>query len=268
MKYVVVLLVGIAFGYFLRPTPQIESKLTPEVSNKFQNLIDNEAKNFALQKDAAAKLKAAEELYGKMMLLFLANLNLKSSHEFVAAEKAAVNQLNENQTKIEITRDSTSPNTVKVSSTSAPASQKEINQNKIQERYDKYRSAHYLESFKRKERRLLGHFVGTLDHMRPANRTDNVRMEFNLIQDGKSLSGHTLVTISDSAGNEYSKNAGNGGNRALKIHSREEDSYYVDASPTSFFILRFAKFPRIDGQYFEKGKLIGNVYLKKVLGDM
>lgn len=265
MKYVAVLLVGILIGYFFQPKPQIETKLAPEVSNKFQSLIDNEGKNFALQTDADAKLKAAEELYGKMMLLLLANLNLKSEVQFVTAEKPVVEV---EKTEVVVTEKSSSTPTESVDVAATPAAKPKTEKQTPQQIYDKFRSAHYVDSFKSKERRLLGQFIGILNHVRPTGRKDSVRMEFNLVQEGKKLSGNTLVAMTDPDGKEYSKNAGSGGNRALKINPDEEDSYYVDASPTSFFILSFKNFPRINGQYFEKGKLVGNVHMKKIAGDM
>lgn len=265
MKYVVVLFVGIALGYFLQPKPQIEAKLAPEVTNKFQSLIDNEAKNFALQKDAESKLKAAEELYGKMMLLFLANLNLKAAHEYVAAEKA-VTEVEKSEVIVNERGRPTPSENVEV--VAAPSDKQKKEKQTAQQIYDSFRSAHYVESFKSKERRLLGHFIGMLNHLRPSDRKDSVVMQFDLVQEGNKLSGNTLVVMTDPNGKEYSRNAGNGGNRAIKINSSEVNSYYVDASPTSFFILSFKNFPRISGQYFEKGKLIGNVHMKKVFGDM
>jgi hypothetical protein len=266
LKYIAVLLVGIALGYFLKPEPHTETKLAPEVTNKFQSLIDNEAKNFALQRDADAKLKAAEELYGKMMLLFLANLNVKSSHEFVAVEKP-VTEVDKSEV-IVTERGSPDPSeTVEVVSTPAAETKPKNEIQTAEQIYDKFRSAHYVESFKNKEKRLLGHFLGILNFLRPSDRKDSVVMQFDLVQDGNKLSGNTLVVMTDPNGKEYSRNAGNGGNRAIKINSDEVNSYYVDASPTSFFILSFKKFPRISGQYFEKGKLIGNINMKKVFGD-
>jgi hypothetical protein len=267
LKYVAVLFVGIILGYFLQPKPQVETKLTPEVSNKFQNLIDNEAKDFALQKDADAKLKAAEELYGKMMLLLLANLNLKSAHQFVPAEKPIV-EVEKTEVIVNEKRPAHSSERVETVATAAPSLKQKKEKQTAEQIYDNFRSAHYVENFKSKERRLLGHFIGMLNHLSPSDRKDSVVMQFDLVQEGNKLSGNTLVVMTDPNGKEYSRNAGDGGNRAIKLNSNEVDSYYVDASPTSFFILSFKKFPRIKGQYFEKGKLIGNVQMKKVFGDM
>lgn len=265
MKFVAVLIVGIVIGHFL--TPVETNHLPPEKVNEFQNLIDNEAKNFALQKDAEAKLKAAEELYGKMMVLFLANLSLKSTHQYVPADKPQVVEEKAEVVKEETIKPIEKPAALLAESPGPVASQKP-SQKTPQQIYDEFRGAHYVESFKAKERRLLGHYVGVLKRTKPKQTEDFIRFEFNLVQQGEKLSGDTLVTMTDQEGKEYSRNAGNGGNRALKFVPNQSDAYYVDASPTSFFMISFKHFPQITGAYYEKGELIGKVEMRKVQGDM
>jgi len=268
LKYLVTLIAGLISGYMLYPafnSSAVKTKLPEEKETKLQNFIDQEAKAFAVLKDADAKLKAAEAMYGKMMILFLADLGLKSSHQFVAASGPAAQAEAVESEKID-------PLPTSQSAVESLIEKKEkvakIEKQTDQQRYDDYRSAHYIEEFKNKQKRLLGQFVGTLRRQKPEERYDIVRMEFNLVQEDKKLDGGTLVTMTDHEGKEYSRNAGNGGNRALKANGKEVDSYYVEASPTSFFMISFKKYPRISGQYFEKGKLIGTLEMKKVSGDM
>ncbi len=70
MKFALGLILGllVASTYFLN-----QKKSVPENTKKeFQVFTEAEAKRFAEAPDAATKLKAAEELYGRMMILFLA----------------------------------------------------------------------------------------------------------------------------------------------------------------------------------------------------
>lgn len=269
MKYLGVLLLGLLIGYLLSPNQK--ATLPPEQLNDFQGLIDHEAKNFALQKDATAKLKAAEELYGKMMILFLANLHLKSTHHYVAPEKPVIVEEKNPKTiapkeeplKVE---ESSSPAEIN-SATAAVANQKPAKKTD-QQIYDEFRSAHYVENFRAKQRRLLGHFTGTLNRAKPKRSEDTIRFEFNLVQEGDRLSGDTLVTLTDAEGKEYSRNAGKGGNRTLKIVPNQRDMYFVDASPTSFFMISFKHFPQITGSYYERGEFIGKIDMRKIQGDM
>ncbi|MBA2404453.1 MAG: hypothetical protein H0V66_06765 [Bdellovibrionales bacterium] len=274
MKYLAVLILGLATGYFLYPafhfSPVVESKLSLEKSTKLQKFIDQEAKAFALLKDADAKLKAAEEMYGKMMILFLADLGLKSSHQFAPAEVVTSPE----PVKHEIIREEkeavieTSPIAI------APPVKKltsiEQKNKDNDERYDKYRMAHYVESFDGKAKRLLGTFKGILRHQgsRLKGREDTVTMNFNLKQQGKNISGDTLIVMTDANHHEYSRNAGNGGNRALKSVPQDAESFYVDASPTSYFLINLKSYPQVSGKYFERGKLIGDVELRKMDGPI
>jgi hypothetical protein len=72
-----------------------------------------------------------------------------------------------------------------------------------------------------------------------------------------------LVSMIDPSGKEYSRSAGNGGNKLIK-KAHQENSYYFEASLTSYFLLDLTKFPWVTGQYFERGKLTGNVLLRKI----
>jgi hypothetical protein len=268
LKYSIILLIGLISGYFLYPAFN-SNKLTPQETTKFQDFIDHEAKSFALLQDADAKLKAAEAMYGKMMILFLADLGLKSSHDFTPAIAAVVEPI---QVREEIIRDEAPAGSEKGEvvnvSLPIPASTKAKKKKTDQERYDSYRMAHYVDSFKGQSKRLLGTFRGVLKHQTIKNkgRIDTVVMTFNLKQEGKSIKGDTLVAMSDPSGYEYSRNAGNGGNRSLKSVPQDENSYYVDASPTSYFLINLKSFPEVSGQYFESGRLIGNVQLRKAEG--
>lgn len=79
MKYVAVFLTAFALGYFtysvLHP---VDIKPSDELLSLFQKFLKSEAKNFAEADNAEDKLKAADEMYSKMMLLFLSQLELKA----------------------------------------------------------------------------------------------------------------------------------------------------------------------------------------------
>ncbi len=75
MKFLLGLILGliVASSYFISQKPSL-----PETTRKeFQVFTQSEAKKFAEATDEASKLRAAEELYGKMMILFLANMGLE-----------------------------------------------------------------------------------------------------------------------------------------------------------------------------------------------
>ncbi len=79
MKYFAVFLTAFTLGYFtynvLHP---VDIKPSDELLSLFERFLKSEAKNYAEADNAEEKLKAADEMYSKMMLLFLSQLELKA----------------------------------------------------------------------------------------------------------------------------------------------------------------------------------------------
>lgn len=79
MKYFAVFLTAFTLGYFtfsmLHP---VDNKPSDELLSLFEKFLKSEAKTYASADSAEAKLKAADEMYSKMMLLFLSQLELKA----------------------------------------------------------------------------------------------------------------------------------------------------------------------------------------------
>lgn len=270
------LLAGLTAGYFLYPAFHTQTKtinLSHEKVGQFQEFVNKEAKDFAVLETAEDKLKAAEVMYGKMMVLFLAHLGLKSNYDF---KPAAIVAKTEMAPEKKIPEEAMISEKVERSSNLGTRdayadevkSKPKVENKTDQERYEQYRMSQYIEKFDEKTKRLLGSFRGTLKHEGSKNdgRVDSVLMEFNLHQEDDKVTGDTLVVMADPNNVEYSRNAGNGGNRAMKSSSQDADSYYVDASPTSYFLINLKNFPEVTGQYYERGKLIGNVNLRKTDG--
>jgi hypothetical protein len=265
VKYIFVTIFSLFVGYYLHPafnaTPQPRDNVTP-----FKKFIEKEAKNYAELQDAEAKLKAADEMYGKMMMLFLAELGLMAQPSRPVTnmvcppvEKAIKDEV------IDIETQKTDVALKVVSPDEATTPKKNEAPKNDVERWVKFASTPYIDNFSRKVRRMMfGQFEGQMRHLPPnQQRIDTVQMQFNLQQVDKKIEGDTLVSMIDPTGKEYSRNAGNGGNKTIK-KGDSENSYYVEASPTSYFLLNLSKFPRVSGQYFERGKLAGNVFLRKI----
>jgi hypothetical protein len=79
MKYVAVFLAAFTLGYLsfslLHP---VDNKPSDELLSLFEKFLKSEAKNYANADSSEEKLKAADEMYSKMMLLFLSQLELKA----------------------------------------------------------------------------------------------------------------------------------------------------------------------------------------------
>lgn len=252
MKYILVAIVSLAIGYFSRPVPKTEP---------FDTFIQTEAKKYAEATDADAKLKAADEMYGKIMLLLLAEVGTRARPE--ASKPVLINLPDKTECPPLIAPETT---VTSVSTPESPpvapvASEKKLKPEEVaKENWAKYATTPYLDTFQGKDRRMLGRFEGVLQR---ANREDTIVMQFNLIETKKEITGETFVTMTDPNGKEYSRNAGNGGNRSIKS-ADSENGYYIEASPSSYFLINLKHYPQISGKYFEKGKFIGDVQLRKV----
>lgn len=266
MKYIIVAVVSLFVGYYLHPafnaTPQPKENILP-----FKKFIEKEAKTYADLQDAEAKLKAADEMYGKMMMLFLAELGIMATQSRPVLNPVCppVAKVLKDDFPVE---DMTKPDAQTfgtVTPAETPNARKAEKPKNDGERWVKFASTPYLDQFSRKDRSLMfGAFEGQMRHLSPhQERVDTIIMQFNLLQVDKKIEGDTLVSMVDPSGKEYSRNSGNGGNRSIK-KADTENSYYVEASPTSYFLLDLSNFPRVTGQYFERGKLEGNVTLRKI----
>ena len=207
-------------------------------------------------------------MYGKMMMLFLAELGLMAAPSQSVTKQICppAEKMSTDDSPVLSEEVKTEPlvSTASPSEAGATPQKKDAPKNDG-ERWVKFASTPYIEIFSRKDRRMMfGAFEGQMRHLPPnQQRVDTISMQFNLQQIGKKIEGDTLVSMIDPAGKEYSRSAGNGGNKSIK-KGDEENSYFVEASPTSYFLLDLTKFPRVSGQYFERGKLVGSVLLRKI----
>jgi hypothetical protein len=119
----------------------------------------------------------------------------------------------------------------------------------------------YLEAFRGRDRRILGKFEGTLTGA--SNRADGVLLRFRFRDRSGVVVGGSLVSLVDPSGKEYSRHADRGANRTVKA-GPAENTYYVEASPTSYFVLSFKHYPQLAGVYYERGRPAGGVELRKL----
>lgn len=76
MKIIIVSLISLVAGYFLYPVINPPQKTT-NIEIALKDFFEAEARRYAEADSAEKKLKAADELYAKMMLIFLSQLSLK-----------------------------------------------------------------------------------------------------------------------------------------------------------------------------------------------
>lgn len=110
-------------------------------------------------------------------------------------------------------------------------------------------------------KKILGRYEGTLSFFAGDRRgkIESVVFIVNLRQEAgtKRLNGNVQITITDENGKAYSKNAGNGGNKIIK-YAAQERVVYIEASPSSFFVIKEAEFDRseIRADYYDEDKFV------------
>lgn len=249
MKYVLVAIVAFVAGYFLRPVPQ---------SEKFETFIKTEAAKYAEATDADAKLKAADEMYGKIMLLLLAEVGTRVKP---VESRPVLVDLPETKECPPMIAPEPAPQVTTIKASQPIVVTNKKPQDVVKENWVKYSTTPFLESFQGKDKRMIGRFEGILQ--RKNGREDTIVMQFNLIENRNEITGDTFVTMTDPNGKMYSRDVGNGGNRSIKS-ADSANGYFVEASPTSYFLINLKHYPQVSGKYFEKGKFIGDVQLRKV----
>jgi hypothetical protein len=263
LKIFVGVLIGIALAsvFFLNRPQNIPEKTKSE----FQNLSVNEARKFAEAKTPDEKLKAAEELYGKMMILFLADLGLQLQRSRGVDFAVSADRETIAAGTIPVASASGVPLTCPpcAQTVSAGPGKKTEPKKPVPEQFG---SSPYFQKMTPELRKVLGTFAGQLTFTagNKTGRIDSVLFVVNLEQSGPSgaLKGTVQVMLTDDTGKTYSRNVGKGGNKSIR-YSAGDGMIYIEASPVSFFVFRATEFNRdtIRGDYFDEDKLVGHAIL-------
>ena len=126
--------------------------------------------------------------------------------------------------------------------------------------FEALKKAPYLRGLNATSKKLLGNFTGTLQRK---DRIDTVIMNLNLRKEGMKLVGDAYISLTDATGFEYSNKTGSGSNQSIKGIKGTTDSYFVEVSPDSYFLLNLASYPEVTGRFYEKGEELGVVTLTK-----
>ena len=262
MKFIIGLILGAsitALVLYKKPEP-VASTPTDEIVTKFKDLSENEARQYAEAKTAEEKLKAADALYGKMMIIFLADLALKLQpiHE---VDPVMVEQTMKEP--VEVVEKPETTITSPVVTAPAQSEKPKETQTPIAKLETAYRNSNHSKTLDRRTRRMLGVFEGTLRHTqgKERGRVDSVMIVMDFVQVKKeTLDGSSTVVLSDPTGKEYSRGNSTGGNGSLRLHPDDEDVVFIDASPTSYISLSVSK---LRGTFVDEGKIIGNIQLQR-----
>lgn len=261
MKFIIGLIFGAAISAFVlyKKPEAVTSTPSDQIVSKFKDLSENEARRYAEAKTADEKLKAADALYGKMMIIFLAHLALKLEPIHQVDPVMAQQTLKE---PVELIENPAPPTTSTVATAPAQSEKPKDSLTPEAKLQAAYRDSKHAKTLDRRARRMLGAFEGTLRHtqVKQRGRIDTVRINMDFVQVKGELDGSSSVILISPEGQEYSRGASDGGNGSLRLHPTDEDIVFIDASPTSYISLSISK---LRGSYMDDGRFIGNVQLHR-----
>jgi hypothetical protein len=214
--------------------------------------------------DAAAQLKAAEEYYGKAVLLFLASLVREQQRPEAAMAEPVIKEIPPQETitpseSAALASVSSSQQPVKIDAQpiAVTAADKALN-NLIT-----HRKAPVADKMSPQVRKMRGNFEGrfTWETGKNKGRVDHVAMDMNFfMEDGKKLMGSISIILSDPDGKQYSRTNGTGENDLLRIVPGRKDQIYIEPRPGDFILLDIRNTNRMSGLYYDQsGNYLGKV---------
>jgi hypothetical protein len=220
--------------------------------------------------DAKTQLKAAEEYYGKAVVLFLASLTQRLEGDKKPGHFAEpiIKELKEPQESItKEERDmlasvTSSQGALKVNAEPVAVNAKD---NALGQLMDFKRSA-VANKMSPQVRKMNGYFEGTFRWMGKKNkgRVDTVTMDLNFFMENNSLQGAVLIVMTDPKGNAYSTSRGTGQNNKLRLVQGRKDQIYLEPAPGDFILMDISRGSRLTGKYFDSdGIYLGVISLSK-----
>ncbi len=262
---------------------KIDQANVEEIQTKLKSISENEYQDYLKLKDSAEKYKKADELLGKVMVLFLADLsiNLKSSTTSVAAvvKPEVVPVENKVEASVQIEKNQPAenkPNTQSIAAAenkliAAQTENEALKLLKSVEISDIGKDLHNTKPLSEKQLNLVnGKFIGVVTFDDKNKEPWRIEWELHAELVNGKVTGTQLITLSDSK-KVFSRSRSNnliqdfsafaGDSSAILINSYGDDGY-IQLYP-------FANTGKIFGNYYLKSKdnsfkKIGIVFLDKI----
>ncbi len=212
------------------------------------------------------QLKAAEEYYGKAVVLFLASLANRVKGESPKGNLAEPivkeippQEVISNPDQMELAK-------LTASKAETLKTEESLLVQKSVQNLVNYAKTPYARKMSPQIRRINGSYTGVLIYEgKKKGRKDRVVMNINfVVGEKKNVEGDVEILIYDPSGNLHSNKRGSGGNNSLKLVPGKKDEIYIEPAPGDFIHLNIKRSDRFSGRYFDKtGKEIGTVVLKR-----
>ena len=280
-KFLLLILIfsaGFLAGKFShKSTPPTTQSSLPVIEKKAFSIADKELRNYAMAVEAREKLKAADELYGKVVLLFLADLNLHLDLPQEAKETKWTEEIQASKTEVSPKKEGEldpSPFTQfkqtahelrekfekMEEKTEKDKSQKQLKQ------IESYKLAQYSTKLTKEVKKMMGEFKGDLKIQTGKNKgqTHSVHLVFDFFMDQKKLEGQSRIELTNDKGEIYSSSTGEGSNQSL-LQSKDNPSLvFVHCSPDTFLAINLDTYPQLIAEFYESTEFRGTAKLKKI----
>lgn len=270
-KYAFVSIISMILGFsinFMLPKKEVKIMSAP-VENPTRNFMaDFSMDDYLKLKSEKEKYEKAEELYGKMMLMFLASIGMKEKsamEQIVKERENYVKNLEERlleTNKLIAVKEATIANfeLEKNKKSQEVEEVEKVKDSVVSNVMERFQKSSYMGSDSRMLLRdLFGEFSGNIFLN---GKTYLMQVKSSLRKDGaKGLFGETNVILYNEEGKEVSNSTGKGDNRAFRSVQNRKNLVIVEISPGEFAELKYV----VDSDYFtgqiydKSGKAIGKV---------
>lgn len=239
-----------------------------ETQEKIQQLGEEDLRRYAEARTADEKLKAADALYEKAMLLFLANLGthvkglpLKAPVARIATDEMSAGT---EQTAVDkaapVFVEPTKPGNAKEETLVIPGPQGDRLKN-----LTAFHGASVVDKMTPAIRRLNGNYEGVLNYLAgPKKGTqDSVVLEVELQWADEKLTGGIEVKMTNQEGFQHSHQRGGQGS-ILRTVPSNKNLMYLESAPGRFILLDISRTDLLRGDYYQTdGSWQGKVLLNR-----
>lgn len=241
---------------------QVLEKKYQSLLGAMKGISDIDLEEYIHLKKSEEKYKKADEILGKIMLLFLANIQLKLKPEvkdyFTKGERSSVHEVIDSKTVEEINPkqiDSIQNNITQmivpliIENPEFEQVAKNVEKTLIKNPYLYYKKAKAVEDLS-KLKFLKGKFEGEvyLTKGKHKGSTEKIILDINFYHEAGKIKGEYLSQLFRD-GQAYSTNRGEGGNTQIREVEHNFSQVLIETSPNSFIHLEI-----INGQDFYVGK--------------
>ena len=282
-KIIFSLVLGIGIGsistYFaVKPVQKSHTDL-----NSYKNL-DYELADYIKLKDMRAKYEKADEILGKVMLLFVANLGIKMQPEVVnyfAKDSHDRTQIKPEKETLSTNQDSSEevrtkalkgpsgnsygaidPSELKVPSHIENAAQR-LSRKIISSPFSYLKKSKPLHDELIIEG-LIGRFHGKIYVQKSDIKGEihDVELDLNFFKNGPEYSGDFKSELSKN-GIAYSTQRGSGSNKSIRVVDRNKLEIIIQTSPASFMQLFVMNNNKLYGNFYDNDEFIGIIELNR-----